>query len=376
VLTTHDETTAGLHGLLIGIEVRVSGDLNEVGEVSLILGVNVDEGQGRGGLLADNLTKTGLTLNDDVWDTLLAAESGEPHNKLDGLDIVSDDDQLSLLLLDETGDVLEAILDDVGLLGLTLATSLILGSSEQTSLLLGRSLGSVAVQELEEEGSGILVQGLGELVDHGGNLQTLEQDSALALDADVAGPLDKAGQVALVLQVATDAENAGTGLSKRDGLLLSSLLTSGTLLDGGGGGRGRGDLLAWLGLLRARLQIRSRQVNNKSTMKQINRERKRTGGKSGETEPEKGRKNGAGCLHSSEPKMWIPQATYYRNCRAIDVNWVSGQSHTRSKRGDRQMESSGSNKGQDREMERHFTFTKYGIGLTDHSAVIQWHWNG
>lgn len=260
VLATHDETTASLHGLLIGIEVGVSGDLNKVGKVSLVLGVDVDEGQSRGSLLTDNLAETSLTLNDDVWDTLLTAESGEPHNELDGLNVVGNDDQLGLLLLNEASDVLEAILNNVGLLGLTLTTSLILGSSQQTSLLLGRSLGSVRVQELEEEGGGVLVKGLGELVDNRGNLQALEQNSALALNADVAGPLDEASQVALGLNVTTDGENAGTSLNEGNGLLLSSLLASGSLLDGRGGGRGRGDLLARLGLLRARLQTNNRNI--------------------------------------------------------------------------------------------------------------------
>lgn len=253
VLATHNETTASLHGLLISVEVRVSGDLNKVGELSLVLAINVDESQSRGGLLTNNLTEASLALNDDEWDALLTAEGGKPHNELNGLNVVSDDDQLSLLLLNEASDVLEAILDNVGLLGLSLTSSLILSGSEQTSLLLGGSLGSVGVQELEEQCGGVLVEGLGELVDHRGNLQALEQNSALALNADVTRPLDKAGQVALVLQVATDAENAGTSLNLRDGLLLGTLLGSGPLLNGGSGGRGGGDLLAWLGLLRARL---------------------------------------------------------------------------------------------------------------------------
>jgi hypothetical protein len=49
--------------------------------------------------------------------------------------------------------------------------------------------------------SGVLVQGLGELVDSRGDLETLLQDSLLALETDVLGPLDEAGQVTLGLDV-------------------------------------------------------------------------------------------------------------------------------------------------------------------------------
>jgi len=52
----------------------------------------------------------------------------------------------------------------------------------------------------------VLVEGLLELVKGGRDLQSLEEDPLLALVADVLGPLDEAGQVALGLDVATDSK--------------------------------------------------------------------------------------------------------------------------------------------------------------------------
>lgn len=49
----------------------------------------------------------------------------------------------------------------------------------------------------------LAVQCLGELVDRRGDLQTLVQDGALPLQADVAGPFHKACQITLWLDVLT-----------------------------------------------------------------------------------------------------------------------------------------------------------------------------
>ena len=68
----------------------------------------------------DDRAETGLALDDDVGDTHLAAESGEEDNKLDGVNIVGDDDKGSLLGLDESNTVVQTVLDEEGLLGVLL----------------------------------------------------------------------------------------------------------------------------------------------------------------------------------------------------------------------------------------------------------------
>ncbi len=93
------------------------------------------------------------------------------------------------------------------------------------------------------------VQCLGEVVDRGRHLQAALQDRALALETHVAGPLDKAGQVALRGHVPADAEVALVrreqvrvlGVERNLGLLLATGgLGSGLGRGLGGGGRGLG----------------------------------------------------------------------------------------------------------------------------------------
>lgn len=66
----------------------------------------------------DDSSKTGLALHDDVGDTHLAAESGQEDDELNGVDIMGDDDERSLLGLDESDDVVKTVLGEQGLLGL------------------------------------------------------------------------------------------------------------------------------------------------------------------------------------------------------------------------------------------------------------------
>lgn len=166
----------------------------------------------------DNGTETGLALDDGVGDTHLAAESGEEDNQLNGVNVVSNQDEGSLLVLNEADDVVETVLDVVGLLGdvlLLLALGDGGGLLDETLLLLGLGLRAVLGEELEGLGSGVAVQGVLELSDRRGNLQAHVQNLLLALQADIFGPLDEAGQVALGLDVLADTEVAGTLLDER-----------------------------------------------------------------------------------------------------------------------------------------------------------------
>ena len=78
------------------------------------------EGEDGSGLLVDDCAEARLALYDNVGDTHLAAESGEEDNKLDGVNIVGDDDKGSLLGLDEGNTVVQTVLDEEGLLGVLL----------------------------------------------------------------------------------------------------------------------------------------------------------------------------------------------------------------------------------------------------------------
>jgi hypothetical protein len=145
----------------------------------------------------DNGTETGLALDDNVGHTHLAAKSREVDNELDGVNVVGNDDEGGLLGLNESNDVVETVLGEQGLLGVVglLVLASVGSGSGETGLLLLLRLGAVLVEELEQLGSSVLVEGVGELSDGRGNLEALVQDDLLALQADVFGPLDEAGEV-------------------------------------------------------------------------------------------------------------------------------------------------------------------------------------
>jgi len=166
----------------------------------------------------DDRSETGLALDNGVWDTHLLAESGKEDNELDGVDIVGDEDEGSLLVLNEANNVVETVLDGVGLLGdilLLLALGDGGGLLGQALLLLGLGLRAVLVEELEGLGSGVAVQNLGELGDGRGDLQAHVEDLALTLKADILGPAHHAREVATGLDVLADTEVTGTSLDER-----------------------------------------------------------------------------------------------------------------------------------------------------------------
>lgn len=169
-------------------------------------------------LLVDDRTQTGLALDNGIGDTHLAAESGQEDNQLNGVNVVGDENQRGLLVLNETDDVVQTVLDVVGLLGdilLLLALGDGGGLGVQTLLLLGLGLRAVLVEELEGLRGGVAVQGALELRDGRRNLQAHVQDLLLALQTDILGPLDETAEVALGLDVLADAEVAGAALDKR-----------------------------------------------------------------------------------------------------------------------------------------------------------------
>lgn len=191
---------------------------DELGELSLVLSADLSESEDSGGLLVDDRAKTGLALDDGVGDTHLLAQGRKEDNELDGVDIVGDEDEGSLLVLNQADNVVETVLDGVGLLGdILLLLALLDGGSllEETLLLLGLGFRAVLVEELESLGGGVLVQNLGELSQSRGNLQAHLENLLLALEADVLGPLDHAAHVALGLDVLADTEVAGAALDER-----------------------------------------------------------------------------------------------------------------------------------------------------------------
>ena len=172
----------------------------------------------------DDGTETSLALDDGVGDTHLAAERRKEDNEFNGVDIIGDEDKRSLLVLNETNNVVEAILDSVGLLAYVLLLLSFLdggGLLEETLLLLGLGLRSVLVEELESLGSSVAVEDVLELGERRGDLEAHGDDLLLALKADILGPLHHARDIAAGLDILADTEVAGALLEKG---ILTSLL--------------------------------------------------------------------------------------------------------------------------------------------------------
>jgi hypothetical protein len=188
-LETHDSSAP----LALSITELGGEVILECLELGLVTLLDVGQGNNGGGLLVGQSTEASLALNDGEGDSKLAAESGKPNNELDGVNIVSDDDQLGFLLLNQSGDVLQTELEDGGGLRGLLVTS---SGGLQALLLGGGGLRQVVIQELEERSGLVLVEGSVELVDHGGDLQSLKEDLLLSLESDVLGPTNVSRQVA------------------------------------------------------------------------------------------------------------------------------------------------------------------------------------
>jgi hypothetical protein len=143
--------------VLVLLEIVLLSVVDQLSELVLVLLVHVDNSERGGGLLVDDLAETSLALHNDVRDAHLAAQSRQPQNEFNGIDIVGDYDELGALALNQSGDVVDAELDNHwGLASIDLVTglsgSLGGGSSLQTGSLVLLRLRLVLSQELEERG--------------------------------------------------------------------------------------------------------------------------------------------------------------------------------------------------------------------------------
>ena len=174
----------------------------------------------------DDRAESGLALHNGVWDTHLAAESWKEDNELNWVDIVWNEDEGSLLVLNETDNVVKTVLDSVWLLAdILLLLTLLDGGSllDETLLLLGLGLWAVLVKELEGLSSGVAVKNVLELSNGRWDLEAEVQDLLLALKTDILWPSHHARKVSLWLDGLTDTEVAGALLD--EGVLVKKFST-------------------------------------------------------------------------------------------------------------------------------------------------------
>ena len=211
VLDAHDTTAP--NSVELGVIVVLSLEsVSELLEVNEVLATDVGESDSRGVLHVDELAKVGLAADEAEGDTLLPAESGKMDDNLNRVDVVGNDDKLGLVLLNESGDVVQAELEVHWLLGLG---GVLLSLTLKTKGLLLVGLGHVLSEQFKELGGLVLVESLGELVDLRRHLQSLHEDALLPLDANVARPLDETGQVLRRLDISSKTIVANVLLEER-----------------------------------------------------------------------------------------------------------------------------------------------------------------
>jgi len=217
-LLSHNTTTPLSACGFVLLCVTLAYCLQKFAHFGLVSIFDLSQGKDSSSLLVDDSSETGLALDDSVWHTHLAAESGEEDDKLDRVDIVGNEDEAGLLVLNETDDVVETVLDNVWLLTsilLLLAISDGSGLLSETLLLVVGGLRTVLLEELESLCGGVAVESVGELVKRRGNLEAHVENLALALEANILRPLHHAGEVSLGLDVGTNTEVARAALDER-----------------------------------------------------------------------------------------------------------------------------------------------------------------
>merc|ERR1711920_930705 len=137
----------GLHGL------------DELGELLFVLVFDVSKSDTGALLSANELSKSGLAFDDAVWNVHLSAESWKVDNDLNWVDIVSNNDELSLLSLDQVDD----LVDTAGEGGWSLAWRVwlsvgsCLGSCHQSLFFLGLVFWGVLGGQFKQLSGGLLV---------------------------------------------------------------------------------------------------------------------------------------------------------------------------------------------------------------------------
>jgi len=172
--------------LVVELLLADSGNVIKFGLVLFEVG----QGNDGGGLLVDQLSESSLVSNNGVRDVEGLAEGREENNSLDGVDVASDEDQLSSFLLNKVSNVVETEFKGDGLISLfiLLILSLVSGSVSESVGFLLSGLRGILSQNFVELRSGGLVKGIEELSDGSGDLKSSEKNSLLSLNLNVSGP--------------------------------------------------------------------------------------------------------------------------------------------------------------------------------------------
>jgi len=228
-LVRNNTTTPVFPDLIEAIVVVCLHRFSDLGEGTTIFRVDVCQTDRGTGLAATHCAKTCLTLHDAIGHSHTSAQGRKVQYELNGINIVSNANQLGLLGFNERSDRVGSLAK--GRLSLSWLISLALGllnrAGSQTVLAGLLGLRSVLVQKLEELGGGLLINGLSELVDRRWYLDSGVKNGPLPLDTDVLRPANEAAQVTTWLDILADGKVLGSLLKERIVLPLCGSLLRG-----------------------------------------------------------------------------------------------------------------------------------------------------
>lgn len=151
VLNTHNTTTpVSSEGLVI---VELSSEvLGEEFQILIVLLSDFSECDAGSGLVMDELSESCLSLDETERNSLLSAKSGEEDQHLNGVDVVSHNNELGFTFFDEGGNVVQTELDHNGLGSLLGVSTTDLGLSFllESGLLFLLGLGLVLSEQFKE----------------------------------------------------------------------------------------------------------------------------------------------------------------------------------------------------------------------------------
>jgi len=149
VLDAHNTTTPCSSEFFVVVEL-LGEVLCKVLEVLEVFLMHLSQGNAGSGLHVDEFAKVGFATNEGVGDLLLSAKSWQVNDGLDGINIVGQDDKLSLGLFNQSGNMVETELKVDWFVGLNSDGLLSLSLESELLGLLG--LGRVLGQHLEKLG--------------------------------------------------------------------------------------------------------------------------------------------------------------------------------------------------------------------------------
>lgn len=84
-------------------------------EILIVFLSNIGDGNAGSSLSVNELSKSCLSLDESIGDSLLSAESGEESHEFDGVDIMSNNNELSFTFFNELGNVVKTEFQNVWL---------------------------------------------------------------------------------------------------------------------------------------------------------------------------------------------------------------------------------------------------------------------